>query len=132
MRVKNLARKLRKNQTDAERLLWFKLRNRQLAGAKFRRQHEIGYYIVDFVSIEKKVVVEVDGGQHNDESKMIKDNERTKYLEREGYHVLRFWNNEVFGNLEDVLEQIHEALTPTLSQKERESKKLFNTLRRRS
>jgi very-short-patch-repair endonuclease len=113
MRAKNLttlARKLRRRQTEAERSLWMGLRNRQLKGVKFRRQQPIGPYVVDFVSIEKRLIVEVDGGQHNEEGIKGKDEERTLWLKGQGYQVLRFWNNEVLTNMEGVLEKIRENL----------------------
>ena len=99
--MKHLARKLRKNMTNAERLLWRHLRNRQLGGYKFRRQRPIGSYIVDFVCLEKKLVVEVDGGQHAGQLEL--DAKRSGYLEDKGYRVLRFWNNEVLTETESVL-----------------------------
>lgn len=95
--------------TEAERLLWFQLRDRRLAGLKFRRQVPIGPYIVDFVCPEKKVIVEIDGGQHNLPNERSCDLERTRFLEAKGYKVLRFWNNEVMGNLEGVLAVILSA-----------------------
>ena len=100
-----LARQLRRNQTDAEKILWKHLRARQLCGLKFRRQHQIGNYIVDFVCLEKSIIIEVDGGQHSENEK---DKERDKWLEEEeeGFTVLRFWNNEVMKNIEGVLEKI--------------------------
>ena len=105
-----LSRDLRKRQTNAERALWASLRNRQLEGARFRRQHPIGPYIVDFVDLEAKLVVELDGGQHNEDLVSKKDEARTAWLESEGYRVLRFWNNDVQSNLEGVLEEIRCAL----------------------
>jgi FeS assembly protein SufD len=117
MRFLETARKLRRNQTDAEKKIWNLLRNRQLAGYKFYRQFRIGNYYVDFVCRDINLVIEIDGGQH-DECK--KDIERTKYLESEGYKVIRYWNNEVLGNIEGVLQDIEnilKALTPTLSLK---------------
>jgi very-short-patch-repair endonuclease len=101
------ARRLRKQSTDTERRLWRHLRDRQLESLKFRRQHPIGRYLVDFVNLERKLVVEVDGGQHSQDPA---DKTRDAWLRVEGYRVLRFWNNEVLGNLEGVLERIREAL----------------------
>jgi len=101
---------LRQKQTDAERALWTKLKNKQPEGIKFRRQQPIGPYIVDFVSFERKLVVEVDGGQHNEKDGMAKDDKRTKWLEAEGFQVLRFWNNDVVTNIEGVLENIRAVL----------------------
>ena len=109
-RIKRNARNLRKNMTNAERLLWSQLRFKQLNGQKFRRQHTIGNYIVDFVCIERKLIIELDGSQHFD----IKfyDERRTAALGRLGYKVLRFWDNEVFENLSGVMAIIFESLTP--------------------
>lgn len=99
---KAFSRYLRKNMTEAEKKLWSKIRNKNL-GMKFRRQQPIGNYIVDFVCFEKKLIIEIDGGEHM-ESKT--DEERDKILRGEGYKVLRFWNNEVLKNIEGVLEII--------------------------
>jgi very-short-patch-repair endonuclease len=105
------AKELRKNSTDAENLLWNRLRAKQLNGLKVRRQHPIGNYIVDFICIKEKIIIEVDGGQHTKE----KDKEREECLEEQGYIVLRFWNNEVLTNIEGVLEAIRIALLKTPS-----------------
>ena len=102
------ARKLRSNLTDAESYLWRHLRFRQIAGHKFRRQRPIGPYIVDFVCLEKKVVIEVDGGQHAQTQTL--DDTRDKWLRSQGYVVLRFWNNEVLSNLDGVLQVIDSSL----------------------
>jgi very-short-patch-repair endonuclease len=91
-------------------VLWLKLRNKQLAGVKFRRQQPLGNYIVDFVSFEKKLIIEIDGGQHNEDRNVKKDNRRTEWLESQGFLIIRFWNNEVLGNLEGVLIKIQEVL----------------------
>ncbi|KQX97389.1 DNA methylase [Rhodanobacter sp. Root480] len=102
------ARGLRRAMTDVERLLWRYLRNRHLSGWKFRRQHEVGHYIVDFVCAEAMLVVELDGGQH---AELVDyDEHRTQYLHSMGYRVLRFWNNDVLANIESVLEVILEAV----------------------
>ena len=118
------ARELRKNQTDAEALLWQLLRNRQIQDAKFRRQHPVEPYILDFYCHDKKLAVELDGGQHNTTEGKASDEKRTQYLNSQGIQLLRFWNNDVLQNTESVLEQIYNALnpalTPTLSQRERE------------
>jgi very-short-patch-repair endonuclease len=98
------ARRLRRDSTDAERTLWLQLRDRRLEGWKFRRQVSIDPYIVDFLCLDAKLVIEVDGGQH-DENR-AKDEVRTRFLEGFGLRVIRFWNNEVLGNLEGVLEGI--------------------------
>jgi len=96
------ARKLRRNATDAESKLWQHLRNRQLGGLKFRRQATVGYYVADFLCAEKRLIVELDGGQHTAEG----DAKRTDQLGALGYRVLRFWNNETLGNTDAVLEAI--------------------------
>jgi very-short-patch-repair endonuclease len=104
------ARTLRRNESDAERKLWSKLRSRQFQNLKFRRQQPLGKYIVDFVSFEKKIIIEVDGSQHDRPGNIEHDAQRTRYFENEGYIVLRFWNNDVLTNIEGVglkiLEQI--------------------------
>ena len=93
--------------TDAEHRLWYYLRGKRLIGIKFRRQQSIGTYIVDFVSMEHRLVLELDGSQHMEQ--VAHDAERTLFLNREGYRVLRFWNNEVLQQTETVLEKIAEA-----------------------
>ena len=98
------ARNLRKRQTRAEHFLWRQLRARQLREAKFRRQVPVDNYIVDFVSFEKKIVIELDGGQHAETT--ASDAARDAWLQGRGYKVLRFWDNEVFQNLEGILEVI--------------------------
>jgi len=108
------ARELRKNQTDAEGLLWRHIRNRQLNGYKFRRQFPIGSYIVDFVCLSLKLIIEVDGSQHM--SNINYDNTRTQYLESHGFQVIRFWNNDVLTQHRTVLD----ALALTLSQRDTE------------
>ncbi len=102
----SLSRALRRNGSDAENKLWYWLRSRQVDGAKFRRQQRIGPCIVDFVSFELKLVIEVDGGQHDEEPFIHRDEERTKYLESRGYEVLRFWNNDVLSNIDNTLSVI--------------------------
>lgn len=108
--MKQLARNLRQNQTNAEQRLWGHLRNRQLEDHKFKRQYWIENYIVDFICIEKRLAVELDGSQHADEPVAENDQQRSAFLEAHGIKVLRFWNNEVFDNLEGVLENILAAL----------------------
>jgi len=104
-RFVNIARKLRKNQTDAEKYLWYYLRRRQLNGLKFRRQQPIGKYVVDFVNFEKKIVIELDGSQHIGS---LKDEKRDRWLERQGFKILRFWDNDVLKNISGVLEVIRQ------------------------
>ena len=101
-------KELRNNPTEAERILWQHLRLRQLGGYKFRRQQLLGDYIVDFVCLEKRLVIEVDGGQHT--SQVAYDEQRTTWLEVQGFRVLRFWNNEVLQNIEAVKEVIWQEL----------------------
>ena len=93
------ARELCKELTQAEQKLWGALRNKQL-GVKFRRQHAIGPYITDFCCIKEKLIIEVDGSQHLDQSEY--DADRTSYFESRGYHVLRFWNNQIMQDLQDA------------------------------
>lgn len=106
---KQRSRILRKNATDAERHLWYELKNRQLAKFKFRRQYVIGQYIVDFICLDKKLIIELDGGQHCDQFKY--DQKRDLFLQDNGYRILRFWNNAIFNEKEAVLEVILNALT---------------------
>lgn len=101
-----VTRNLRKEQTPWETKLWFALRNSQIKNFKFRRQYKIGDYIVDFVCLSKKLIVELDGGHHNFEENIYSDKKRQKYLETLGYKVLRIWNNEVDDNLEGIIERI--------------------------
>ena len=105
-----LSRALRIEQTEAERLLWSRLRNKQLCQVKFRSQQPIGNYIVDFVSFDELLIIEIDGGQHNEVGNRAKDKLRTDYLKDKGYNVLRFWNSDVLQNIEGVLTQIKESL----------------------
>lgn len=104
------ARRLRREQTDAERRLWNYLRARRLGGYKFRRQHTIDRYIVDFYCDDARLVIEVDGGNHNEPRQKDYDRQRTMTLEKLGLRVLRFWNDEVLLYTEQVLETILEAL----------------------
>jgi len=103
-----LARTLRLQATETERLLWKHLRGRHLMGFKFRRQLVIEPYIVDFVCLEAKLIIEADGGQHSEQ--LAYDAMRTARLEAMGYRVMRFWNHEILGELTSVLEQIQLAL----------------------
>jgi len=105
-RLIQFARLLRKNSTIVEIKLWYHLRSRNFLNLKFRRQEPVGDFIVDFICYEKKLIIELDGGQHNEYE--AKDIKRTKALEKEGYKVLRFWNNEVLNNIDGVLTIIKE------------------------
>ncbi len=97
-----VARRLRRRQTDVERLLWSRLRDRRLGGWKFRRQMPIGSHVVDFCCPDAWLVVELDGGQHSREDALTRDSRRTAALEAGGYLVARFWNREVIENLDGV------------------------------
>jgi adenine-specific DNA-methyltransferase len=110
-----LARTLRLRATDAEQRLWYFLRNRQWEGAKFRRQHEFGPYILDFFCPTHRLVIEVDGSQHLTEAALAADVERTRYLETRGLRVLRFDDYQVLTETERVMEVIHAALATTPS-----------------
>jgi very-short-patch-repair endonuclease len=109
-RLTHLAKNLRKRSTDAELLLWSRVRAGRFESLRFRRQHPIGQHIVDFVCLEKKLVIELDGGQHNLPDNIQKDKQRDAWLEKEGYTVVRFWDNEVIMNTNGVLEVIRERL----------------------
>jgi very-short-patch-repair endonuclease len=104
------ARNLRQQQTDAERKLWFRLRDRRLHGMKFRRQVPVDRYVVDFCCEAAHLIVELDGGQHV--KRNAEDAKRTETLESEGYLVLRLWNHDVLQNIEGVLESIIDTLSP--------------------
>lgn len=102
----SFARQLRSDPTEAEKHLWRSLRGKS-TGSKFRRQAVIGRYVVDFVCFEKKLIIEVDGGQHSQDQKDIL---RDEWLRSQGFEVMRFWNNEVLGNLDVVYEKIEERI----------------------
>ena len=103
---------LRRDATDAEQVLWGELRGRRLGGHKFRRQWTIGPYITDFCCLEHHLIIEADGGQHNEDS----DAARTAYLRAHGFSIIRFWNNDVLTNPDGVLETILEALSGTAAE----------------
>lgn len=104
--LKTKARYLRKNLTEQERKLWNIIRNKQFYGYKFLRQYPIEPYIVDFVCREKKIIIKIDGGQHNTPDNILADEQRTKYLEAKGYKVIRFWNNEIIKNIDGVYQKL--------------------------
>ncbi len=117
--MEEIARKLRRNSTDAELKLWHFLRNRNLAGHKFRRQHPLPPYVVDFVCIESKLIVELDGGQHLEQ--VAHDEKRTAYFESQDFRLIRFWNDDVLLRSEAVLEEVLRNLTnPLPAQRARE------------
>jgi very-short-patch-repair endonuclease len=105
------AKRLRADSTDAERLVWSRLRAHRLLGWKFKRQQPIGRYIVDFVCFDAKLVVELDGGQHADA--LDEDAIRDAWLGSQGFTVLRFWNNDVLSNLDGVFMTITAQLPPS-------------------
>lgn len=102
------ARKLRKNQTPHEQKMWNLLRGKQFQGIKFVRQYPIDKYIVDFACRSRKLIIEIDGGQHNENKNIAYDNERTKFLESLGYKIIRFWNNDIDQNIEGVYQKLLE------------------------
>ena len=104
--MKDRARSFRKNMTDAENRMWYFLRDRRLNGYKFVREIPFDSYIADFVCRAKKVIVEIDGAQHAEEQAIKYDKKRTEFLEKNGYKIIRFWNSEVFGDINVVLEAI--------------------------
>ena len=103
------AKTLRRNLTDAEQKLWYHLRAHRFMGRKFKRQKPLGRYVVDFICLEEKLIIELDGGQHAEN--VTYDQERDSWLRSEGYTVLRFWNNELLNETESVLERIRLALS---------------------
>ena len=107
-----LARELRKNSTIQEKRLWNLLKNRHFHNLKFKRQQPIGNYIVDFICKEAKIIIEVDGGQHNEKENIELDKKRTEFLESNGYKVIRFWNNEVYENIEGVIKRLEKEFNP--------------------
>jgi very-short-patch-repair endonuclease len=111
--IKERARDLRKLMTGVELKLWSRLRLRQMAGLRFRRQVPFGNYIVDFACFEPKIIIELDGSQHAEQ--VDYDEQRTKYLKMYGYTVLRFWNNEILNEIEDVLQMIWNVCIPPSS-----------------
>ncbi|MFO0991500.1 MAG: DUF559 domain-containing protein [Hyphomicrobiales bacterium] len=110
MPTHHTARRLRRDQTSAEALLWSRLGNRQLCGRKFRRQVPILNYIADFISTDARLIIELDGGQHAE--RKVEDGARTREVEAAGYIVVRFWNREAFDNLDGVPETIRSLIEP--------------------
>jgi very-short-patch-repair endonuclease len=101
------AKKLRANTTPHERILWRALKELPIKGTHFRRQAPIGPYVIDFFCPAKRLIVELDGGHHNEDAVVERDSERQAWLEQQGYRVIRFWNSEVTSNLNAVMEQIY-------------------------
>jgi very-short-patch-repair endonuclease len=102
------AKALRRRQTYPEQILWQAFRAKRFQSVKFRRQQPIGPYVVDFISFENNLIVELDGGQHNCQRQILNDEDRCLFVEKRGYKVIRFWNNDVINNLDGVLESIAE------------------------
>lgn len=101
---------MRSNMTDEESVLWYHLRAKRFMGFKFKRQVLISDYIVDFACLQRHLIIELDGGQHNETTNALSDNKRSEYLKKQGFKVLRVWNNDVNSNLDSVLEIIKHAL----------------------
>ena len=110
LKLKKFSQDLRKNMTDAEKMVWSRIRRRQLKGLQIYRQRIIGNYIVDFYCPESKLVIEIDGGQHFTNEVIQEDMTRDRYLSKEGINVLRFSDREVFENLNGVIERIYENM----------------------
>ena len=116
-KLKTNARRLRSNSTDAEILLWLRLRGKQLLNVQFYRQKPIGNYIADFYAPSGKLVIEVDGGQHYEENYLQKDQERDFFMEQQGLKTLRFTNLQVLQSIDDVIDVIFNALDSYLSKR---------------
>ncbi|MFA5076762.1 MAG: endonuclease domain-containing protein [Patescibacteria group bacterium] len=106
-KLTTLARNLRKNSTSQESKLWYLLRSKNFSDNKFRRQYPIGDYIVDFCCPASKLIIELDGGGHNKNDQILKDNKRDQYLKSQGFKILRVWNNEIDKNLDGVANEIY-------------------------
>jgi len=117
------ARRLRKEMPDAEKKLWWRLRRGQISGLSFRRQHPMGPYVLDFYCPLIQLAIELDGGQHNEQTTQIRDERRTSWLNTKGVTVIRFWNNDVLSNMDGVLTEImavsknllERGITPSLT-----------------
>jgi len=105
-KLTSLAKIMRRHPTDAENLLWQSLRAKRFLGLKFKRQEPIGDYIADFICYEKKIVIELDGGQHARKRNELEDKKRDEWMKSQGFKILRIWNHEVLQNLEGLLEHI--------------------------
>ena len=108
--ARDLARRLRKEMTEAEKRLWYRIRKRQLSEHQFRKQVELKSYVVDFCCLKERLVIELDGGHHGETENVERDRERQSWLELEGYRVIRFWNSELASDLDAVLERIYVEL----------------------
>ena len=114
-KLKPFASNLRSNMTDAEQLIWSKVRRKQIGGVQFYRQKNVGHYIVDFYCPKGKLIIEIDGGQHYEKEGMKKDRKRNDYLQGLGFKVLHFSDIDVLKNTDGILERIHEHLKSTLT-----------------
>lgn len=110
--LKQRRRELRRNQTEAEKTFWIHVRNKRFYGIKFFRQYSVGPYIVDFYCPKLKLAIELDGGQHAEDDNLEYDADRSAYLKAQGIDVMRFWNNEVLLDIEGVLAQVAQKITP--------------------
>jgi len=118
-RNRQRAKNLRQTQTEAEMFVWSELRGRRFSGYKFRRQVPVGNFIVDFLCLDRRVIVELDGGQHNEASTRVYDRQRDGWLRAEGFDVLRFWNSDVFLEWEAIAERIWQTLQNRPSKRKR-------------
>jgi very-short-patch-repair endonuclease len=123
------ARRLRKSSTDAEAKLWYRLRELPIAGSHIRRQVSIGPYVADFACLAARLVIEIDGSHHGEGEQLEHDLARTRWLESQGYRVIRFWNSDITDNMSGVLETIYAAI---YGHADAESKQLKHQRRRRS
>ena len=123
MDLTGLTQKLRKEPTESEREFWRHIRAKQLNGLRFRRQQRIGNYIVDFYCAEKKLAIELDGGQH---AQSVKDKERDAFIESKGISIVRIWNNEIAINIEGVLEYIKKLLEDRVGTYRHFKKKIYD------
>ena len=110
MKITERCKNLRKNSTPQEVIFWSRVRAKRFKGLKFKRQYSLGRYIVDFICLEKKLIIELDGYQHKEENQERYDEERTEFLEKLGFKILRFWNNEINDNMEGVFIKIENSL----------------------
>ncbi|MCF8880545.1 DUF559 domain-containing protein [Hyphobacterium sp. SN044] len=112
-RSREFARQMRSELTNAEAILWAQLQKRQLKGWHFRRQHPVGHFIADFACAKAKLVIEVDGATHGSDRELTRDEKRTAFLESRGWRILRVWNNDIYDNLDGVMDAIGAALPPS-------------------
>jgi very-short-patch-repair endonuclease len=111
--IRRRAQALRSELTDAERILWSKLKGRQVNGWQFRNQHPVGPYIADFACVKARLIIEVDGASHTEDAQLAHDERRSAFLRKQGWHVHRVWNIDIYNNLNAVLDGIHALLPPS-------------------